>query len=166
LIFRERNVSKAKEKAEFEQRLTVIRESIDKVKLRFGIGEIGKDVYETSTHKLHAEESQLVCNIAEADFQLSNHRPFVDFALNLSQNLDQAWLSANARIKRMLQNTIFPDGITYDKLSKSYRTQKVNGLFNIFHSVSEIYKNKGEEQACYPSPNSDLVVPTGLTITC
>ena len=52
--------------------------------------------------------------------------------------------------------------VVYNNHSNTYRTIKVNGMFNLFNSISSKYKLKEEEQQCYPSSYSGLVVPTGI----
>lgn len=162
LGFDERNKSKEKEKGILMGRLRELEAQIQTVKIKFATDKIPADVYKVANDELTNQYHEVKTAIGEADVQLSNYKPFIDFSINLVCNLDQAWISSDSRIKRMLQKVIFPVGIEYDKANNSYRTIKVNGLFTLFASISHTYKAKGEEQQCHPSPNSALVVPTGI----
>ena len=115
--------------------------------------------------KLNSEKFAINKRIDETKIQLSNHQEFIEFSVNLSRNLDQAWDLGNSGVKRRLQYVVFPDGIEYDNVNRSYRTIKVNGLFNLFNSISSGYKKKEEGLPCNPSSYSDLVVPARIELT-
>ena len=46
------------------------------------------------------------------------------------------WQKANFRNRQKLQKTIFPTGITYDKVLGHYRTTEANAIFELMRSLS------------------------------
>ena len=46
------------------------------------------------------------------------------------------WQKADFRTRQKLQKTLFPTGITYDKVLGNYRTPKVNAIFELSHVLS------------------------------
>lgn len=114
---------------------------------RYAVGDISKEVYMIGVSELKVEG------------HLSNKSKFINFALEMSNNIDQIWLSSNSTLKIKLQYLIFPTGVQYNKEDSAYRTIKTNSLFELIASASNNYilKEKGQLQHC-PS-NSHMVVP-------
>ena len=162
MTFDEMNKQKLANKKKLELRANEIADQIKAVKTRFGTGKINEDIYKVTIEQLTLEYNDAIQLVHKANGELSNHKEFVDFTVNLSQSIDQAWNFGDSDIKRRLQWLVFPDGIMYDKQTSNYRTNKVNGLFKLFGAISSTYKNNGEEQTCYSSPISCLVARTGI----
>ena len=61
-----------------------------------------------------------------------------------------------------LQNLVFPDGVTYDKETNSYRTSKINPLFGVILSLSSGIEEKRKGRLTNNAKSSFLVAGTGL----
>lgn len=164
LVFNALNKERKNEKNSIQQRITELEDKINKVKTRYALEEIQEDVYKTALQELIGLENDLRKRLIEANIHLSNHDNFVDFAINLSRNIDQAWISGDTGTRSRLQNVIFPKGIKYDNKNDTYRTIEVNGLFDLFGCISNEYKQKEEGYMCQPSSYSDLVARTRIEL--
>lgn len=162
MVFDERNKSIAKISTQLEIRLAEIQADIKTVITRHATARIVEDDYKVALSLLNTDEQSVKQALSEANNQLSNHKDFINFSIELSQNIDRAWLSGNSRVKEILQRTLFPMGIEFNNHEQRYRTIKVNTLFELFGSLSAEYKEKEEEQIYCPSSNPVLVVPTGI----
>ena len=66
------------------------------------------------------------------------------------------------RTRQILQKTIFPTGITYDKILGHYRTPKVNVIFELSRSLSGFIVNKKSGTLSSGEVRSALVESEGL----
>ena len=60
-----------------------------------------------------------------------------------------------------IQKLVFPEGVNWDKESRSYRTTNYNSFFEILHCVSDSYKNRQEKEK---DKSCDLSSLVGLSI--
>ncbi|MBD0279667.1 MAG: recombinase family protein [Flavisolibacter sp.] len=162
ITFNTMNRNQEVERSKLELKYAEVTEKANACAIRYATGEIGKDVYEIAKQQFTKQQSDLKTAINNLTSELSNLSDFVQFAVDLSQNLDWAWLSAKSNVKAKLQQVVFPGGIEYDAATCSYRTIKVNSLFNSFTCVSSRYNNKEKEQHKCCSQDSRLVAPTGI----
>ena len=95
--------------------------------------------------------------------KIASIRNCIKMSTSLAPDLDQAWLLGATRIKQLLQKIMFPAVVEYDNKQHTYRTKKVNSLFDLFKSISTCYERKDERQQCRPSSYSDWVDPASLS---
>ncbi|OQP39319.1 hypothetical protein A4D02_18550 [Niastella koreensis] len=73
---------------------------------------------------------------------ISNLPVFLENAINLSRKLNTVWTSGDIQIKEDLQKLIFPEGIYNDRKTQTFRTEKVNFIFELIVSSSGIPPDK------------------------
>ena len=155
-VFREYNQERSdtrtlllKNKSEAEKKLTAL-------KVRFGMGEIGRDIYNATSEHLNDQLTQIHKALQEAERDLSNEQKYIADVIAMSCKLGTLWQEGNFRTRQKLQNLVYPDGILYDKHLGSYRTENENEVFRIFRSISTSYiveKEKAASEKSHLSPS-------------
>lgn len=106
---------------------------------------LDKEIYEE--HRLLLEEGKaaVVHEYNLLEVELSNPEEFINFAVYVSANLHDLWKEAEISIKKRLQELVFPQGVSYVKEIKSYRTPEINIIFDIntSGSMSSTHKKSG-----------------------
>ena len=141
-LFYEWNVTSTNQQKQFKTRITEIENKINGAKLRFGCGEIDRDVYETVLKEYEPQKRDLEQKLEIAQINLSNYSPYVDYTLSMSCKLGGLWKEFDMVKREKLQNLVFPEGVFYDQKIKGYRTPKHNSFFNLISSKITNYKKE------------------------
>ena len=156
-VFREYNQERSdtrtlllKNKCETEKKLTAL-------KVRFGMGEIDRDIYSATSEHLNAQLTQIDKAMKEADRDLSNEKKYIADVIAMSCKLGTLWQEGDFRTRQKLQKLVYPDGILYDKHLGCYRTENENEVFRIFRSISTGYSVEKEKATKENAPLSPLV---------
>ena len=62
---------------------------------------------------------------------ISNLPIYQENTISLSRKLNTVWASGNIQLKEDLQKLVFPEGVYYDRKTHSFRTEKVNFIFEL-----------------------------------
>ena len=156
-VFREYNQERSdtrtlllKNKSETEKKFTAL-------KVRFGMGEIDRDIYSATSEHLNSQLTQIDKALQEAERDLSNEKKYIADVIAMSCKLGTLWQEGKFRTRQKLQNLVYPDGILYDKHLGSYRTENENEAFRIFRSISTSDKVEKEKATKENAPLSPLV---------
>ena len=156
-VFREYNQERSnartlllKSKSELE------RKQVD-LKVRHGLGEIDKDVYNATSAHLNDQLTQIHKALQDAERDLSNEQQYINDVIVMSCKLGTLWQEGDFRIRQKLQNLVYPNGILFDKHLGSYRTENENEVFRIFRSISTSYIVEKEKAAKENTPLSPCV---------
>ena len=158
------NKHHAESKALVSTKKNELEAQIKTCQTRFALGQIPQDVYATAITELRTELGSLESDLIKQESHLSNSSKFIEFALKISRNIDQIWVSSNTSAKVKLQYLLFPNGIQYNLEDASYRTIKTNSVFQLIATASNAYGIKNNEQPLSCSSNSSLVVPTRIEL--
>ena len=156
-VFREYNQERSdtrtillKNKTETEKKLTAL-------KVRFGMGEIDRDIYNATSEHLNDQLTKIHKALQEAERDLSNEKKYIDDVIAMSCKLGTLWQEGDFRTRQKLQNLVYPDGILFDKHLGCYRTENENEVFRIFRSISTSYIVEKEKAAKENTPLSPYV---------
>ncbi len=156
-VFREYNQERSdtrtlllKNKSKTERELTAL-------KVRFGMGEIDRDIYSATSEYLSEQLTQIHKGLQDAERDLSNEKKYIADVIAMSCKLGTLWQDGDFRTRQKLQNLVYPDGILFDKHLGSYRTENENEVFRIFRSISTGYIVDKEKAASENSHLSPLV---------
>ena len=156
-VFREYNQERSdtrtlllKNKSEIEKKFTAL-------KVRFGMGEIDRDIYSATSEHLNSQLTQIDKALQEAERDLSNEKKYIADVIAMSCKLGTLWQEGDFRTRQKLQNLVYPDGILYDKHLGSYRTENENEVFRIFRTISTGYIIEKEKAAKENAPLSPWV---------
>ncbi|MEY3819894.1 MAG: hypothetical protein RL337_75 [Bacteroidota bacterium] len=121
---------KASDKTLLKKKIAEKQGLLEKAELKYISDQITEDIYNKHAEQLRSEIGVLSKGIDSATLSSSNIEKVVKNCLAISQNLSQAWISADYEKKQHLQKMVFPEGIMYNKQNGVVRTSKVNLIFN------------------------------------
>ncbi len=125
-------------------------------------GDIPKEYFVKFMNKLEDEKKLLLEEIEKREQSLSNLTEYIDFAIEISSMLSDLWDCSNYEDKQLLQKTIFPDKIFYDKKNHQYRTSEINTALKVIHSITEEKKGQKKGRTGEKTNSSGLVAGAGL----
>lgn len=135
-VFDDFNSNKSTMRKDLKKRQSEVKNKIEKVQVRYGLGEISESVYQTTIRTLNKELAEIESGLAEADKNLSNLQKFIDEAIAMSCKLGTLWQNGDFASRQKLQNLVFPNGIYFDKNTDDYRTDTENEVFKMFRLFS------------------------------
>ena len=144
-VFREHNDMKDEARRALLKRRTECKKKIEKVKMRYAIGEISGDIYKPSISCLSKELAEIERGLENVSQNLSNMEKFVEKAILMCCQLGSLWNDGNFESRQKLQKLMFPSGILIDKKNGNYRTENENEVFKIIRCFSSAYGNKKEK---------------------
>ena len=114
---------------------------IEDIEKRFVFGDIDAELYHKYIGGLKEERSVLTQKLEEEPLDISNLEITLSKASELSRNLHVMWDLAEFDEKGKIQNLLFPDGIEYIFKNGSFRTKRVDSIFNVINYLSNTYNN-------------------------
>ncbi len=121
---------KASDKTLLKKKIAEKQSLLEKAELKYISDQITEDIYNKHAQQIRSEIGELSKGIDSASMSSSNIEKVVQNCLAISQNISQAWISAEYEKKQHLQKMVFPEGIMYNKQNGVVRTSKVNLIFN------------------------------------
>ena len=113
----------------YSANLTVLNDKVDILQERFALGEIDRELYERQLEKFIISKKETLLQIDKARAGLVPKPDIKEEAQNILSNLSGAWLMGNLKIKRIIQNSIFPQGIYYNKHINAVLLRKLSPGF-------------------------------------
>ena len=163
-VFNDLSNNKSSMRKELRKRHVEVNNKIEKVQVRFGIGEITESIFQTTISTLNKELAEIESELAEADKNISNLKNFIDETIAMSCKLGILWQKGDFHSRQKLQNLLFPNGIYFDKNTNSYRTDTENEVFKIFRLFSSSCKDEKEKMTTENLQLSPLVGMTRLEL--
>ena len=138
-VYKESNDMKTETRRMLLKRQTECKQKLERVQVRYGLGEISEEVYRTTLKHLSTEMAEVDKGLEEANKNLSNMGKYIDEAIAMSCKLGDLWSAGSFDSRQSLQKLMFPTGVLFDKENDSYRTENENEVFKIFRRLSESY---------------------------
>ena len=138
-VFDTYNENKGTAKSLFKKRETETLKKIEEIKVKHGLGQIDKSVYNATLSHLNTSLAEIRRGLEESSQNLSNERKFIDRVIATTCKLGTFWKEANFTTRQTLQNLVFPNGSIYDKVLDDYRTDEENEVFKIFRRFTTSY---------------------------
>ena len=156
-VFREYNQERSDTRTLLLKKKSELEHQQEKLKIRCGLGEIDKDIYNATSAHLNEQLTQIHKGLQDAERDLSNEKKYIDDVIEMSCKLGTLWQDGDFRTRQKLQNLVYPDGILYDKHLGCYRTENENEVFRIFRTISTGYIIDKEKAAKENAPLSPFV---------
>lgn len=150
------------ESKSMKTKLSDLNSRLEKVEDRFAEGEIERSIYEKSSNKLKAEIKQLSSELEQSSVKISNPSLLIDKSLAFACELASWWEKGDYQEKKMVQEILFPEGITFDKENDAFRTSSVNKVIELIAQLSEGCEQNKRRQTNDEIDLSPSVVPTGI----
>ena len=122
--------------------LAEVKKKIEKVEERFAVGEIEKTFYEKFVKKFRKEQAQIRKELSQTTLESSNLKKVIEYTLEICRNTGALWKDANIYSKRILQEMVYPEGISYDRGTDKVRTFRVNTFFALIPELIRLLKGK------------------------
>lgn len=158
-VFREYNQERSETRTHLLKNKSELERKQVALKVRHGLGEIDKDIYNATSAHLNEQLTQIHKALQEAERDLSNEKKYIADVIAISCKLGNLWQEGDFRTRQKLQNLVYPNGILFDKHLGNYRTENENEVFRIFRSISTSYKIEKENAA---SENPHLSPSVGI----
>ena len=144
-VFQEYNEDKGDARRILLKRKTECEKRIRMVQVRYGLGEIGEEVYENTMTCLRGDMVEIERGLDEASKNLSNLQKYIDDVISMSCKLGALWNEGNFSTRQKLQKLVFPSGVLFDKEKDDYRTETENEVFKIFRRFTATYEGEKEK---------------------
>ena len=132
------------ERQRLKKLITETENEIKNVKVRFASGKIDEEIYQVAIREMQNRKDILTLEIEKCNENLSNLETQIPIIISTACKLGTLWHEGNLETKRKIQNLVYPDGISWDKVKRCYRTQNRNKFFDILDRYSISYgKEKG-----------------------
>ena len=135
------------------------------VMMRYGTGQIPKDVYELTKKNLDKEIDDLSVQVLKLEENSSNHVSEVNRVILTACKLKTLWKNGSYKNRQNLQKLVFPDGLIWDKETDKPRTIRENEAFKFMRSLSSTYEKWSKEKTGKSFDFSGLVAEAGLEPT-
>ena len=145
-----------------KKRRTLLKHQRESVMMRYGLGEIPKDVYELSKRSLDKDIDQLSAEITHLEKNSSNQVSEVNRAILTACKLEDLWKNGSYKNRQNIQYLVFPDGLIWDKESGKPRTIHENEALLLMRLISSTYKTTGNKKTGKSFDLSGLVAEAGL----
>lgn len=138
-LFHELNMDNAQQEVLLKGQLTEVKKKLSTILEKYHVLEtITQEVFD-SFYQKYTEEKDAIEKGLEAcsgSMSISNLPVFLENAISLSRKLNTVWTSGDIQLKEDLQKLIFPEGVYYDRKTQTFRTEKVNFIFELIASSS------------------------------
>ena len=139
------NEEQRKQEIVLKKQKTECLNKLKTCKMRFGMGDIDEDVYQTTNEMLQEKLDKIELELAKCQKDLSNLDGDVNEVLAMCCKLDCLWKDSSLEASQKLQKLLFPEGILWDKEKDNYRTFNENEALAVIARVSSSYENKKED---------------------
>ena len=129
------NIAQAEELKIIRANITELENKIQKIKTRFALGEIDREVYDTAKDALLQEKLKAEAQLQNNSGYLSNIDKVIAHTSVIASKLSSLWENGDYQQKVNLQNLVFPEGVLWDRSIGDYRTSKVNSVFSLIDYI-------------------------------
>ena len=119
------------ERQRLKKLMTETENEIKNVKVRFASGKIDEEIYQVAIREMQNRKDILTLEIEKCNDNLSNLEAQIPVIISTACKLGILWNEGDLETKRKIQNLVYPDGISWDKVKRCYRTQNRNKFFDI-----------------------------------
>ena len=119
---------------------------IERLEERYILEEITGELYQKYKLKFETEREGIEVEIKKNKIEMSKLDDYINFTLNLSINLRKMWASSDYTQRQELQNTFYPQGITYNRQKDECRSIEVNEFLEEASDLSRTFATFTPEQ--------------------
>ena len=121
-----------------------------------------RDVCEKQLAKVEAERDEIQRQLEERDKSILNLSDYVNFGLEIKDNMLKLWQLGNLPQKKRVQAMIFPDGLVYDKKNDDIEPLSKNEFMFVYDLKSVGYEEKEKGQTLISEDLSSVAPELGL----
>ena len=121
-----------------------------------------KRIYMNALEKKEKERDEILSQLTEKDNSILNLDNYINYGLNLKDNILRLWRLANLGDKKRIQNLIFLDGLVYSKENDDIEPLSRNEFIFLFDSNSSSYEDTNKKTSHQNGDLSLFVLEAGL----
>ena len=164
-ILRERSTSDRKLESELKSKESKLGNQREQVKIRYGLGEIPTDVYETTIRSINTQLEGIDIELTRISKSTSNLSFDVERILLTACQLSSLWSNGSLDIRQKIQNLAFPEGVKWDREKDIPRTDVENEALRVIRLLSTTCKSIEKEKAGKSFDFPAVVAEAGLEPT-
>jgi site-specific DNA recombinase len=165
------NEEKSSDREGLKRQVSEIKNKQERLEERFINEEINQELFNRYSEKYKMERLDLEREMLQSGNEVSNLEKCVKMVVGFAARLATVWRLLPYKEKMLFQNTLFPEGIFYNKEKDQCRTTKVNSVILYIARATGIWEQikSGESKflfdfpACVPGTGVEPVrFPTGV----
>ena len=164
-ILREQVTSDRKLESELKSQESKLGSQREKVKIRYGLGEIPADVYETTIRSINTRLEGIEIELTQISKSTSNLSFDVEKILVTACQLSSLWSNGSFDIRQKIQNLAFPEGVKWDREKEIPRTDVENEALRVIRLLSATCKSYKKEKTGKSFDFPAVVAEAGLEPT-
>jgi site-specific DNA recombinase len=125
-----------------KQQYSELQKKVNRLEERFIEEEIDKNLYHKFNDRYAEEKAELSKQLEKASQKVSNLEGCISKAVDFASNMPSRWREADYLTKQQLQYLIFPEGISYNRVTDKCRTSRINSLFAYLAYFQQVIANK------------------------
>lgn len=161
-LINDSNKGEIENRSQLGKSLKKVNERLGSLELKFIEDKIELEFYQRYKHQFSQEKVELQQEYEASKHEISNTQNIIKKAISLCQNMANMWNTGTLSVKKRLQDLIFPEGVSFDKIKGAYRTPKINVVFTLINNISMSYVIKNKPQQPREPSLSLLVVRRGI----
>lgn len=147
------NKDKDELKISLEKQLAEIDKKVERLEERYINEEIDMAMFNKFKSKFVAERTEICRSLAKNVQKVSNLELCIDNAITMSSKLASVWDFSDYADKQIIQDIVFPAGISYNRKNNECRTPRVNA---IFHYIADLAGISAESKSGDITLSSDV----------
>ena len=160
--FKQKNERTYQEKEVLSKRVKEIETKIKNLRKKFAFDDIDKDTFKVALEELESQKTILDKELKMVDGDLSNLAEYTASTIAICSKLGNLWNKLDFNLCQKIQKLVHPQGIEWDKEKGCYRTREENKVFELFHTISDDYRNVWKQKTDNSNELSALVAGGGL----
>ena len=158
----ERSSNDLKMETDLKSQETKLGKQREAVMVRFGLGEIPAEVYNTTVSSINSQLEGVEIELSRLKKLSSNLSMDVDRIIVTVSELGTLWHTSSFAIQQKIQNLAFPEGVKWDREQDIPRTDVENEALRVIRLLSSAYKDGKNEKAGKSFDFPALVAGGGL----
>ncbi|HSH67518.1 MAG TPA: recombinase family protein, partial [Bacteroidia bacterium] len=156
------NEEKSNDRADLKRQVSEIENKLERLEERYVNEEINQELFKKYSEKYKMERIHIERELMKPGNEVSNLEKCVKMVIEFSSKLATVWRLLAYKEKMLLQKTLFPEGISYNKEKDQCRTTKVNSVILYFARLTGKWAEikNGETKFLFDFP--DYVPLTGM----
>ncbi len=162
-LYHQKNKDTISARQVLNKQLAEIESYLDNIDENYYVkGNMNTEVYQKYKLKYLSQKDEILKELEGNKTTSSNLDKLLESAAHFSTKLATVWLSSSVSKKEALQKLVFPEGVYYNLKKQSFRTEKVNFVFSLFASLSQVSDDLKNEQGSISATLSSQVGTTGF----
>ena len=144
-----------------EFKLKKLEQKKKELTIRHGLGELDKETFELTSEHLIDQIQAIYTELNTVPRKLLNLRNLIIKSLETLKKLSVLWGSGDLECRRIIQKTVFPEGVFYNAEKHECWTKKINGFVLVIRCILQQYALNKNGNFHFLDENSRIVAVTG-----